>query len=188
MRNAKPTVLIGVTARRGLFSREILDLMAQHDERPVILPLSNPTSKCECTPEEVAEATGGRGLMATGSPFAPVDFGGRRIVASQCNNTFVFPGVGLGALVARAPKVTDGMFLAASRALCGAVTERQRLEGHLLPEMADIRTVSRVIATSVAIEAREEGIGRLLEDDELERLVTRAQWEPRYSAYRPRRV
>ena len=103
VRNAKATVLIGVTAKPGLFSKEVLDQMAQNDERPVILPLSNPTAKSECTPEDVVKATEGRGLVATGSPFAPVEFNARRIVASQCNNTFVFPGVGLGALVSKAP-------------------------------------------------------------------------------------
>jgi malic enzyme len=101
-------------------------------ERPVILPLSNPTAKSECTPEDVVKATEGRGLVATGSPFAPVEFNARRIVASQCNNTFVFPGVGLGALVSKAPKVTGEMFLAASKALSCVVSARQRQEGHLL--------------------------------------------------------
>jgi malate dehydrogenase (oxaloacetate-decarboxylating) len=188
VRNAKATVLIGVTAKTGLFSREILEQLAQNDDRPIVLALSNPTSKSECTPDDLAKATNGKGLMATGSPFAEVEFGAKRIHTSQCNNLFVFPGVGLGALVAKAPKVTDEMFLAAARALCGMVTAKQRAEGRLLPEMADIRRVSRTIAKAVAIQAREDGIGRLFEDEELEKLVAKAQWEPRYCGYRADRV
>jgi malate dehydrogenase (oxaloacetate-decarboxylating) len=185
IRNAKATVLVGVTARPGLFSKEILEQMAQNDERPVILPLSNPTAKSECTPEDVVRATEGRGLVATGSPFAPVEFNARRIVSSQCNNTFVFPGIGLGALVSKSPKVTDAMFLAASKALSGLVSAKQRQEGHLLPEVKDIRRVSREIAKAVSIQAREDGLGRLLEDDEIEAVVTKAQWQPHYCSYRP---
>ena len=184
VKNAKATVLIGVTAQPGLFSKEILEQLAQNDERPVILPLSNPTAKSECTPENVAKATQGRGLVATGSPFAPVDFAARRIVSSQCNNTFVFPGVGLGALVSKSPKVTNEMFLAASKALSCQVSAKQRQEGHLLPEMRDIRRVSKEVAKAVAIQAREDGLGRLLEDDEIDAVVTRAQWQPHYCTYR----
>ena len=185
VRNAKPTVLVGVTAQRGLFTTEILEQMGQNDERPVVLALSNPTAKAECTPEEVARATRGRALVATGSPFSSVDFEGRKVVVSQCNNTFVFPGVGLGVLVAEAPKVTDEMFLAASRALCATVSPQQLQEGRVLPEIKDIREVSRKIAIAVAIEAREEGLGRLVDDAEIDRLVTKAQWNPHYCAYRP---
>ncbi len=185
IKNAKATVLIGVTAKPGLFSKEILETMAQNDERPVILPLSNPTAKSECTPEDVARATEGRGMVATGSPFPAVDLNARRIVVSQCNNTFVFPGVGLGALVSKSPKVTDQMFLAASKALSCQVSARQRQEGHLLPEMKDIRRVSKEVAKAVAIQAREDGLGRLLEDDEIDAMATKAQWQPHYCAYRP---
>jgi malate dehydrogenase (oxaloacetate-decarboxylating) len=188
VRNAKATVLIGVTAKPGLFSKEVLDALAQNDDRPIVMALSNPTSKCECTPDDLAKATNGKGLMATGSPFAELEFGTKRIYTSQCNNLFVFPGVGLGALVAKAPKVTDEMFLAAARALCGMVTAKQRADGHLLPEMSDIRKVSRTIAKAVAIQAREEGIGRLLEDDEIEKMVANAQWEPHYTGFRANRM
>jgi malate dehydrogenase (oxaloacetate-decarboxylating) len=187
VRNAKATVLVGVTAKPGLFSKEILEQMAQNDERPVILPLSNPTAKSECAPEDVAKATEGKGLVATGSPFAAVEFNARRIVVSQCNNTFVFPGVGLGALVSKAPKITDEMFLAVSKALSRQVTAKQRQDGHLLPEIRDIRRVSKEVAKAVAIQAREDGLGRLLEDDELDALVTKAQWTPQYKTYRPGR-
>jgi malate dehydrogenase (oxaloacetate-decarboxylating) len=185
VRNAKLTVMVGVTAQPGLFSAEVLSTMAAHEPRPVIMALSNPTSRCECTAIDVAKATDGRGMFAAGSPFADVQWGGRTLVTSQCNNLYVFPGVGLGALVAKAPKVTHGMFLAASRALSALVTPGQEAQGHLLPPMADLRRVSRAVAKAVAIEARNSGLGRLLGDDEYERVIERAQWAPEYARFRP---
>jgi malate dehydrogenase (oxaloacetate-decarboxylating) len=184
VKNAKPTVLIGVTAKRGLFSESILTKVSKHTERPVILALSNPTAKTECTPEEVAKATDGQGLIATGSPFKPVEWEGRKIAVSQSNNMYIFPAMGLGALVAKAPKVTDEMFLVASKALSGMVTPEQEAMGMLLPEMKQIREVSFQVALAVAKEARDSGLGRLLDDKELEKLVRRAQWEPCFNPYR----
>jgi malate dehydrogenase (oxaloacetate-decarboxylating) len=185
IRNAKATVLIGVTAKRGLFSEQILADLASHTDRPVVLALSNPTAKTECTPEEVAKATDGRGLMATGSPFAPLDWKGRTIKTSQCNNLYMFPGVGLGALVSKASKVTDAMFLSASKTLSRMVTPQQEAEGLLLPEMEDIRRVSATVAKAVAVEARESGLGRLMDDETLEKVIAKAQWDPQFSPYRP---
>jgi malate dehydrogenase (oxaloacetate-decarboxylating) len=185
IRNAKLTVLVGVTAQPGLFSAEVLAAMAAYEPRPVVMALSNPTSRCECTPEDVARATDGRGLVATGSPFADLAWKGRTLVTSQCNNLYVFPGVGLGALVAKAPKVTSGMFMAASRALSSLVTPAMEAQGHLLPPMADIRGVSRAVARAVAIEARDSGLGRLFDDRDYEEAIARAQWEPAYAHYRP---
>ncbi len=183
--NAAPTVLIGVTAQRGLFSAPILEAVARTTDRPVVMALSNPTSRTECTPEEVARATDGRGLLATGSPFPPLDWKGRTLRTSQGNNLYIFPGVGLGALVARAPRVTDRMFLAAARAVSGMVTPAEEEQGLLLPDMESIREVSARVATAVAIEARDAGLGRLLPDGDLEALVRKAQWEPRFTPYRP---
>jgi malate dehydrogenase (oxaloacetate-decarboxylating) len=188
VRNAKLTVLVGVTAQTGLFSAELLSAIASYEPQPVVMALSNPTSKCECTPEDVARATDGRGLVATGSPFADLAWKGRRLVTSQCNNLYVFPGVGLGALVAKAPKVTSAMFMAASRALSGLVTPALEAQGHLLPPMADIRGVSRAVAKAVAVEARDSGLGRLLDDDKYAEIIARAQWEPDYAHYRPGKV
>jgi malate dehydrogenase (oxaloacetate-decarboxylating) len=185
VRNAKLTVLVGVTAQTGLFSAEVLSTMASYEPQPIILALSNPTSKCECTAADVAKATDGRGMFAAGSPFADIQWGDRTLVTSQCNNLYIFPGVGLGALVAKAPKVTHGMFLAASRALSDLVTPAQQAQGHLLPPMADIRGVSRAVAKAVAIEARDSGLGRLLDDDKYAEIIARAQWEPNYAHYRP---
>jgi len=183
--NAKPTVLVGVTAKRGLFSEQILAEVAKNTDRPVILALSNPTSKTECTPAEAAKATGGKCLIATGSPFAPVEWEGRTIAVSQSNNMYIFPGMGLGALVAKTPKVTKAMFLAASKALSAMVTPEQEAQGVLLPPMKDIREVSFTVAMAVAKEARDSGLGRLLDDKELEKVVRKAQWEPCFNPYRP---
>jgi malate dehydrogenase (oxaloacetate-decarboxylating) len=185
IRNAHPTVLIGVTAQPGLFSEAILAETAKHSARPIVLALSNPTHKCECTPEAVWKATDGKGLVATGSPFEPMDWKGHTLQASQCNNMYIFPGVGLGALVCKATRVTDGMFLAASRAISEFVTPEQEAMGLLLPEMKDIRKVSASVAKAVGIEARNAGLGRMLDDDQIGAVVTKAQWVPAYPAYRP---
>lgn len=185
VRNSKATVLIGVTAKSGLFNEDILKQMAKNDEQPVIFALSNPTSKTECTPEEVAKATNGRGIVATGSPFPEFEFNGNTFITSQCNNMFVFPGVGLGALVGKSPKVTDQMFLKASKALSEQVSEEELKKGMLLPNLNNIRNVSLHVAKAVAIEARDSGLGRLLNDDELEQIIKKAQWEPHYYPFRP---
>ncbi len=185
VRNAKPTVLIGVTAQPGLFSDAILAETARHTERPIVMALSNPTHKCECSPEAVWKATDGKGLVATGSPFPPMEWAGRRLQASQCNNMYIFPGVGLGALVSHASRVTDEMFLAASRAISRLVTPEQEAMGLLLPEMKHIRQVSAAVAVAVAREARDSGLGRLLDDGQLAEIVRKAQWTPGYAPYRP---
>ncbi len=185
VKNSKATVLIGVTAQAGLFNQDILSQMAKNDERPVIFALSNPTSKTECSAEDVFNATTGKGLMASGSPFAPIERDNKKFIISQCNNMYVFPGVGLGALVSKSPKVTHKMFLAASKALSNMVTAEQMKNGLLLPEMEDIRQVSFEIAKAVAIESRESGLGRLLTDEQLGEVIRKAQWEPHYSPFRP---
>jgi malate dehydrogenase (oxaloacetate-decarboxylating) len=185
IRNAHPSVLIGVTAQPGLFSDAILAETAKHSERPIVLALSNPTHKCECAPEAVWKATNGKGLVATGSPFPPMDWQGKTLLASQCNNMYIFPGVGLGALVCKASRVTDSMFLAASRAISQFVTPEQEAMGLLLPSMKDIRQVSAAVAKGVGIEARNAGLGRLLDDEQIDAIVTKAQWIPNYTPYRP---
>lgn len=186
--NVKPTVLVGVTAQPGLFSRRMLQLVAKDEPRPVILALSNPTSKSECTPEDALAATGGRALVATGSPFPPVLLDDRTVETSQCNNLYIFPGVGLGTLVAKAPKVTDEMFLAASEALSAMVSREEQERGLLLPPLTSVREAARKVAVAVAKKARDQGLGRLLDDGEIEALVARAQWEPRFVPYRPGRA
>ena len=183
--NAKPTVLIGVTGQRGIFSEAILSKIARNTERPVVMAMSNPTSKTECTPEEVARATKGKGLIATGSPFKPVAWEGKTLAVSQSNNMYMFPGVGLGALVAKAPRVTDEMFLAASRAISMMVAPEAEAAGALLPPVQTIREVSCQVALAVAKEARDSGLGRLLDDREYEKIIRKAQWEPQFTPFRP---
>ena len=185
VRNAKATVLVGVTARAGLFAAPILARLAAHTERPVVMALSNPTSKSECTFVDVVRATDGRGLGAFGSPFPPVEALGRRFVASQCNNLYVFPGMGLGALVSQAARVTDAMFGAASKALSAMVSPADEARGMLLPAMTDIREASARVALAVAREARDSGLGRMVADEQLDRMIRHAQWRPEYPRYRP---
>jgi malate dehydrogenase (oxaloacetate-decarboxylating) len=185
VKNSGANVLIGVTAQTGLFDHEILTMMAQNDERPVIFALSNPTSKCECTPTEVMKATNGKGLMAAGSPYEPIDGPEGKIYTSQCNNMYIFPGLGLGALISKTPKVTHKMFLAASRKLSDLVTEEQMSHGLLLPGFDDIREISVHIAKATAIEARDAGLGRKVDDDEYESIIRKSQWKPEYYKYRP---
>lgn len=185
VRNARASAIAGVTAKAGLFDRPLLSQMGENDPRPVILALSNPTSASECTPEQALRATGGRALVATGSPFPVVHLSGRVVRAAQCNNLYIFPGVGLGALVSRAARVTDRMFVAAARALSEMVTPDQQAQGLLLPGMESIRQVSATVARAVALEARDSGLGRLLSDDEYDRLIQQAQWKPEFVPYRP---
>jgi malate dehydrogenase (oxaloacetate-decarboxylating) len=154
--------------------------MAAEVERPVILPLSNPTSQSEAVPADVLEWTAGRALVAAGSPFDEVVHDGRRRRIGQCNNAFIFPGMGLGILVTEAREVTDRMFRAAAECLAGEVPADELGDGALYPRVRDLRRVSTRIALAVAREAGDSGVGRRLEGDALERAVTEAQWQPDY--------
>jgi malate dehydrogenase (oxaloacetate-decarboxylating) len=154
LKNTKANVLIGVTAKAGLFDNEILAQMALNDERPIIFALSNPTSKCECTADDVYEITKGKSLMAAGSPFEPIDGNFGKMYTSQCNNMYIFPGIGLGALISKTPRITQKMFLAASYALSNLITNEQMQVGKLLPDLDNIREVSFNVAKAVAIEAK----------------------------------
>jgi len=185
VRNARATALIGFTAVPGLFDAEILRQMGANDARPAILALSNPTDRSECTPAEALRCTDGRALVATGSPFEPVPWAGRQLEIAQCNNLYIFPGVGLGALVSRAARVTDRMFVQAAKALAAMVTAEGLERGRLLPGMEAIGDVAFTVARAVAVEAREAGLGRLLGDDELASVIRRAQWKPHFDPYRP---
>jgi malate dehydrogenase (oxaloacetate-decarboxylating) len=185
--HAKITILIGVSAQPGVFSEKMLSQMAANTDRPIVFALSNPTSKCETTPQAAMAATKGKALMATGSPFAPVETpDGKKIHISQCNNMYVFPGVGLGSIVCQATKVTPSMFYAASQAVSDSVTDKQRAEGYLLPHLEDIRNVSFNVALAVAKQARTEGLGMNLSDDRLADLIKKAMWKPHYYPYRLR--
>ncbi len=185
IRAVRPTVLIGTTGQPGDFTPAAIRAMADHCERPVIFPMSNPTSKAECTPTEALQNSDGRALVATGSPFDPVVFKGRKHVIGQCNNAFVFPGVGLGALISEASRVTDSMFLAAAQALAEFTVQHPAGEGCLYPSLQELRTVSRLIALKVAQTARDEGFGQNLDDAGLQAAIDKFFWFPDYPGAEP---
>jgi malic enzyme len=181
VRAVKPTVLIGTSAEPGTFTEVIVREMAAHVERPVIFPMSNPTSKCEAKPVDLVNWTGGRALIATGSPFDPVSYGGRTTKIGQGNNVFVFPGLGLGTLVCEAKEVTESMFAAAAVRLAAEVHEEDFKAGMLFPPQSNIRRVSQAIAEAVVKQAREDGVaGRILEDAQIPAAVKAAMWDPAY--------
>jgi malic enzyme len=179
-RHVRPTVLIGTSGTPGTFTEPAIRAMAEHARIPVILPLSNPTSKTEVEPARAIEWTDGRALVATGSPFDPVEHDGRTRLIGQANNAFVFPGVGLGAIVSETREVADEMFLAAAEELARCVDDNRLARGSLYPSQSSLRTVSRCIAIRVAREARDLGLGRSLDDDEIEGAIDATIWEPMY--------
>jgi malic enzyme len=180
VRALKPTVLIGTSGEPGTFTEAVVREMANHVARPVIFPMSNPTSKSEAKPADIVAWTEGRALIATGSPFDPVHWGGRDITIGQGNNAFVFPGVGLGVLVSEAREVTDAMFAAAARVLADEVDAESLASGSLFPRIRDIRRVTRRIAEAVVWEARDSGVGRQLADTDIPATVRAAMWDPEY--------
>jgi malic enzyme len=184
---ARPTILLGTSATPGIFTESIVREMATHNERPIIFPLSNPTSKAECTAEEAIRWSEGRAIVATGSPFDPVTFGGKRHRIGQGNNAFVFPGVGLGVWVGKLRRVTEGMFLEAAQALAEHVSTEDLAEGAVYPPLTRIRHCSHAVACAVIRRAVKEGYAdeEVLED--LENRVRKAMWFPQYRTvrYRP---
>ncbi|RKZ40404.1 MAG: NAD-dependent malic enzyme [Gammaproteobacteria bacterium] len=182
--NAKATVLIGTSGIPNAFTNEILSQMAKNAEKPVIFALSNPNNKCECLPENAFQATEGRCIMATGSPFPKVTINETTYNISQCNNMYIFPGLGLGAIISMTPKVTDQMLVVASKALAAMVPLNNATKGILLPDIHNIRKVSENVAFAVAKEARDSGLGIRLSDDKLRNLIKQAMWKPEYLPYR----
>jgi malate dehydrogenase (oxaloacetate-decarboxylating) len=174
------TILIGLSTVKGIFSESVVREMAKRTERPIIFPLSNPTSRSEAEPADLIEWTEGRALVATGSPFAPVKYGGRSIDIAQCNNVFIFPAVGLGLLSSKARRVSDKMMMAAAKALGSQSPALKDPAASLLPNVSTIRDIAREVAYAVAVQANEEGLAPEFSKEKGHQAVTESQWTPAY--------
>lgn len=179
----KPTAIIGVAAVGGTFTREVLEEMARLNERPIVFALSNPTSKAECTAEEAYRHTGGRALFACGSPFDPVRWNGQTFVPRQGNNSYIFPGVGLGAIASGAQRITDEMFMSAAHCLAHDVTETDLKQGSLYPALPRIREVSGNIAAAVARVAYQRNLASGEVPRDVAAYVQTQMYDPRYQSY-----
>jgi malate dehydrogenase (oxaloacetate-decarboxylating) len=186
--HAKATVMIGVSGQRGLFTEQVIREMHKHCAKPLVMPMSNPTSKVEATPEEILRWTDGNALVATGSPFAPVEINGRTVHIAQCNNSYIFPGIGLGVIASKATRITDKMLMAASNALaeCSPMVTGQG--DAVLPPLKDIQAVSKKIAFAVAKQAQADGMALETSDEMLLIAIERNFWMPNYRDYRRKSV
>jgi malate dehydrogenase (oxaloacetate-decarboxylating) len=181
----RPTVLLGATGRAGTFDRHLIARLAADVERPIVMPLSNPTVACEAQPADLLRWSGGRAIVATGSPFPAVPVGDRTVEIGQANNVFVFPGLGLGAIASEARTMPDELFLAAGRTLASCVTDERLASGALYPPVANLRAVTRAIATAVVRAAVDLGIAGLAPSEDPADVVERAMWWPDYVPYVP---
>ena len=182
--HAKPTILIGTSAKPESFSKEIITEMKKHVARPIIFPLSNPTSKSEAVPKDLMNWTKGQALIATGSPFPPVEYEGKQHIIGQCNNFFVFPGIGLGAVISKAKEVTEEMFLIAAKVLSSFSPILNHPFASLLPNAKQINPISKKIAIAVAQEAIRCGLARETGDLSMEERVEKFFWKPRYAKFK----
>lgn len=183
VRNAKLTVLAGVSAQPGAFTEEIVREMSRHTDRPIIFPLSNPTSKAEANPADLMKWTDGRALVGTGSPFPPIEINGEKLRVSQVNNSFIFPGLALGILVAHARRVTDGMIMAAAKALAGLSPSRSDSSAPLLPAIAESRSVAMAVSEAVARQAIAESVADNSIVGDLQQQIRDYIWNPVYVPY-----
>ncbi len=184
VKNAKPTVLIGVSGRAGAFTEDAVRAMAASVERPVIFPLSNPTSRSEATADQIIAWTDGRALIGTGSPFAPVTWAGRTIPIDQTNNSYIFPGMGLGILASGARRVTDAMFMAAGKTVAALSPTVADKGGRLLPPVSQMRATSFAVAVAVARQAVADGVAPACAEADLDGRIRAYMWEPHYRPYR----
>jgi malate dehydrogenase (oxaloacetate-decarboxylating) len=184
VKNAEPTALIGVSGQAGAFSEPIVRAMAECNKRPVIFPLSNPTSRAEATPSDIEAWTEGRALIGVGSPFPPIVRDGARFKVDQTNNSYIFPGMGLGALAVGASRVSDGMFMAAARALANSSPARDNPKHNLLPPVGGLREVALTVALAVALQAQKDGLANEVRMDQIDQRIRSKVWVPEYLPYR----
>lgn len=184
IKHAKPTVLIGVSAQPNTFTEEMIKTMGSYLERPIILPLSNPTSRCEAKPEELIRWTEGRAIIATGSPFEPVEYNGKKYPIAQCNNVFIFPGVGLGVVTSKIPKVTENMFIRAAQLLSDHAPILKDPRAKIFPELEELRAISREIAIAVNEVAAQENLIPSSMRKQIEERIDQKMWHPEYPTYR----
>ncbi|RLL49882.1 NAD-dependent malic enzyme [Acinetobacter cumulans] len=184
VRHAKPTVLIGVSGQAGLFTKEIIETMAANCENPIVFPLSNPTSQVEAVPSDVIQWSEGRALIATGSPFAPVNYHDQIFNISQCNNSYIFPGIGLGVIASRAKRVTDNMLMATSNALAECSPKLQDPTADLLPSLDQLQEISKIIALRVALAAMDDGVAPRVSEETIREKIEANFWTPEYREYK----
>ncbi|HTD17727.1 MAG TPA: NAD-dependent malic enzyme [Chthoniobacterales bacterium] len=182
IRNARPTVLIGVSSQAGAFTEEVVRTMAKYSERPIVFPLSNPTSRCEATPQQVLDWTDGRALIGTGSPFGLAKVKGKEVHIDQTNNSYIFPGLALGIISLRASRVSDAMIKASAKALAELAPTKQNKNANLLPPLSSMRSISLAIARAVGRQAIQDGL-TLMDEAQLERELAANVWEPVYEPY-----
>ena len=183
VRALKPTALIGASGHPHMFTRPVIEAMSALNARPLIFALSNPTSKAECTAEEAYRWSAGRAIFASGSPFPPVDVEGALFIPGQANNVYIFPGVALGVIASGARRVTDTMFLAASRTLAAGVSDDDLAQGSIFPPLHRVREISRSIATAVADIANETGLATEPRPDDVRAFIESQMYDPRYESY-----
>ena len=184
MNGAKPDILIGVSGQAGLFTEEVIKAMHSHNAQPIIFPLSNPSRQVEATPEQVITWTKGQAIVATGSPFKPVEYQGELFPIAQCNNSYIFPGLGLGVVSANISRITDEMLMVASETLAQASPLANAGEGELLPPITEIANLSKRIAFAIAKVAFEQGLALAISDEQLTAKIERNFWQPDYRQYR----
>jgi malate dehydrogenase (oxaloacetate-decarboxylating) len=176
--------LIGTSGKAHAFTEPVVRAMAKHVKRPVIFPLSNPTERSEATPADLNAWTEGRAVIATGSPFPPLKRHGKEFRIDQNNNAYVYPGIGLGAIAVRARRISDGMFLAAAKAIAAQSPTRRDPDANLLPPLTEIRKLSFQVALAVARQAQKEGCADSLSEEQTAAAIHAKMWEPVYAPYR----